>query len=194
MRKYLLHVLIISFVFLLMLTTYAKEQRITLRSTYKDLTVPQVQSMLNMSIRKTRKDGFFGHSTINHSYDLKSIDGDKVVIAHATGLMWHQSGSDNSMTWKQAKEWVENMNSLGHAGYNDWRLPTIEEAPSLLQFSKINSDLYIDPLFSIKQRHMWTGDVHGSEEAWGMDISDAGVLWSSIDDHSYFVRPVRSMK
>lgn len=71
---------------------------ITLRSSYRDLSVSQVQSMSNISIRERGDWGFCGHSTINNSYEKRSINGDSVVVNHATGLMWHQSGSDNYIT------------------------------------------------------------------------------------------------
>ena len=63
-----------------------------LRSNYKDLSVSQVQSIPYISIREKTDWGFYGHSTIEHEFDLETNSGDKVVIDHATGLMWHQSG------------------------------------------------------------------------------------------------------
>ena len=90
MKKYLPHILIISFVFIAIPITSATGGSITLRSHYKSLTASQVQSMPNVSIRKKTVLGFHGHSTINHDYNLKAINGDKVVVDNATGLMWHQ--------------------------------------------------------------------------------------------------------
>ena len=51
--------------------------------------------------------GFSGHSTINHDYNLKTVGGDKVVVDNATGLMWHQGGSDDEL-WAdgQVNEWI----------------------------------------------------------------------------------------
>jgi hypothetical protein len=89
----------------------SKRKIITLRSSYKKLSVSQVQSIPNVSIRKKYAWGFYGHSTINHDYNLKAIKGDKVVVDNATGLMWHQSGSYNYVDWDEAKEWVEDLNS-----------------------------------------------------------------------------------
>jgi hypothetical protein len=173
--------------------SYGNASITRLRSSYKDLSVSQVQSMSNISIRSKKDWGFYGHSTINHNYNLRSISGDKVVIDNATGLMWHQNGSDKSINYKKAKKWLRKLNRKGYAGYKDWRLPTLEEATSLLESSKKNGDLYIDPIFSNNQRYIWTGDnkKNGSEAAWyvGFDIGD--VIWGSIGS-SYYVRPVRS--
>ncbi len=49
--------------------------------------------------------GFLVYSTIKHSYENKSISGDNVVINHATGLMWYQSGSEKDMVWSEARQW-----------------------------------------------------------------------------------------
>jgi len=167
---------------------------ITLRSAYKTLSVSEVQSMPNVSIREKDDWGFYGHSTINHDYNLKTIGGDKVVVDIATGLMWHQSGSDNYMYREQAKEWVEDLNSEeGYAGYNDWRLPTVDEAVSLLESNK-RTDLYIDPIFSNKQKWIWTGDRFGSEAAWHVIFYDGYVNWYNFYDYCHCVRPVRSVR
>jgi hypothetical protein len=58
----------------------AEESHIALRSFYSDLSVSQVQSMPNISIREKSDWAFYGHSTINHSYGLK------VIIGANTGL------------------------------------------------------------------------------------------------------------
>ena len=194
MRKYLLHALIISFVFISMPVILSAEEppHITLRSSYSDLSVSQVQSMPNISIREKNDWGFFGHSTIIHRYGLKEINGDKVVIDHATGLMWHQSSADENMEWENAKKWVRELNSRGYSGYSDWRLPTVEEAASLLESSKSNG-LYIDPIFSNKQEWIWTGDEYGSEGAWGVYFGIGLVFWVNFASE-FYVRPVRSGK
>ncbi|MDP7530968.1 MAG: tetratricopeptide repeat protein, partial [Candidatus Scalindua sp.] len=134
---------------------------------------------------------FYGHSTINHDYNLKAIKGDVVVVDNATGLMWHQSGSDEFIRWNKAKEWVRSLNSSGYAGHHDWRLPTVDEAVSLLESNKRN-DLYIDPVFSNKQKWIWTGDSEdGSEAAWYVSFDPSYMGWSyvSYSNHDIYVRP-----
>ena len=176
----------------------SKPKIITLRSSYKTLSVSEVQSMANVSIREKPYWGFRGHGTINHDYNLKAVSGDVVVVDSATGLMWYQSGSYDEMFWDEANEWVEDLNSEGYAGYNDWRLPTVDEAVSLLESSTINGDLYIDPVFSKNQRWIWTGDMFedededGSEAAWSVDFGYGGVYGILVNSYRY-VRPVRSV-
>ena len=172
----------------------SKPKIITLRSSYKTLSVSEVQSMPNVSIRKKDEDGFYGHSTINHD---KTIGGE-CVVDNATGLMWHQSGSDDYISWEKAKEWIKKLNKGGYAGYQDWRLPTVDEAASLLIPSEKNGDLYIDPVFSKKAgEYIWTGDMFeyedGSGAAWSVNFGDGDhVCWSYVISNGY-VHPVRSV-
>jgi len=177
-----------------------------LRSSHRKLSISQVQSIPNISITKEEVWGFCGHSTIVHDYELKSIKDDKVVIDHATGLMWHQSGSDERMSWlsekffgleyspwwNKAERWVKKLNERGYAGHHDWRLPTLEEAASLLESSQKNSDLYIDPLFSNKQRWIWTGDKYSAGAVWAVTFDYGGVDSYGVHSRGNYVRPVRS--
>jgi len=186
-------------VFIAIPITSATGGSITLRSHYRSLSLSQVRSMANVSIHQKKGWGFKGHSTINHDYNPEIIRGDVVVVDNATGLMWHQGGSRNYMSLKKVKEWVWQLNSEGYAGYRDWRLPTVEEAASLLESSKKNGKLYIDPVFSKKQGWIWTGDRSsdrdGSEAAWTVRFGSGDVYrnYHYINIHNY-VRPVRSME
>lgn len=82
MKKHLLYTLIISFVFLSARVIQSAEEnthKITLRSSYRNLSVSEVQSMPDIYIRKFDEWGFYGHSTIIHNYEKKSIKGGNVV-------------------------------------------------------------------------------------------------------------------
>jgi tetratricopeptide (TPR) repeat protein len=200
----------------------SKSKIITLRSSYRMLSVSEAQSMPNVSIRKKKKKGFDGHSTINHKYNLETIREEKVVVDNATGLMWHQSGSDDQIIWNKAMKWMKKLNKKGgiyensikgYAGYHDWRLPTVDEAASLLESSQKNGDLYIDPVFSKKQSWIWTGDISnelsacgrnkvedGSDVAWAVYFGSARYLFCGAyqvgirsNDYTIYVRPVRSV-
>ncbi len=197
MRKHLLiNVLVFSFIFLpiriKLLVADAEPPLKELRSSYMNLTVLQVQSMSNISIRRKKAWGFYGHSTIQHEYESEIIGDDKVVIDRATGLMWHPSGSYEYMKKKEVKRWIRDLNRKGYAGHNDWRVPTVEEASSLLEASEKNGNLYIDTVFDKKQRWLWTGDSCSSGGMWRVYFDDGYVDWGDV---SYlFVRPVRKLR
>ncbi len=177
-----------------------------LRSSDGKLSIYQVQSIPNISITKEEVWGFCGHSTIVHDYELMSIKGDKVVIDYSTGLMWHQSGSDEYMSWlsenffgleytsrwNKPEQWLKKLNEKGYAGYHDWRLPTLEEAVSLLESSKKNGDLHIDPLFSNQQRWIWTEDKYNAGAVWAVTFDYGGVDSYGVHSRGNYVRPVRT--
>ncbi len=196
MKKYLI---IASIIFLCIFylipfnqsTAEERSSRIELRSSYSNLSVSQVQSISNTAIRKKKKWGFYGQSTIKHKYEVKTFGEDKVVIDHTTGLMWNQSGSYEYMRRNEIKKWMRSLNRRGYAGYYDWRLPTVEEAVSLLESSEKNGSLYIDTVFDMKQRWIWTGDRHSQGGVWRIYFDDGYVDWGDV---SYlYVRPVRTM-
>ncbi|GAX62571.1 hypothetical protein SCALIN_C35_0010 [Candidatus Scalindua japonica] len=164
---------------------------VNLRSSYSDLGYSQVKTILkeyNFFDLLSNETGNF----IN-DYELKIIKGDDVVQDNITGLMWHKSGSEKNMKWEDAKTWIEDLNNMGYAGGDDWRLPTVEEAASLLESSVNNDFLYIDPVFDIMQRLIWTGDRFGSRGAWNVNFATGNVIWRFTNLNLY-VRPVRSVK
>jgi len=203
MKKYLIiHIFTISLIFFSTPIIQSAEEklRVNLRPYYKELSVPQVQEISNVAIRKKEKWGFRGHSTIDHDYYLKTINGDKVVIDHTTDLMWDQSGSGKYVSWKGAKKWIEKLNKKDYAGFHDWRLPTVEEAVSLLESNKKNGNLHIDHVFDKKQWSIWTCDSHISDDsltldgAWRISFNDGAVTWSSNSYDLFYIRPVRLSK
>ena len=125
-----------------------------------------------------------------HEYEKIQRDGVKLVTDQATGLTWQQSGSENYINFEKAKTYVQKLNSEKHAGFDDWRLPTLEEAMSLMETEK-RGDLYIDPIFAKKQRWIWTSDKRDASTAWAV-VFFYGYCYSiHVDDIIYYVRAVR---
>ena len=96
----------------------------------------------------------------------------QVVYDHASGLTWQQSGFGEYMIYEEAKAYIIKLNSEQFAGYNDWRLPTLEEAMSLMEPSEKNGYWYIDPVFDNTQKWIWTSDLKGASSAWVVSFSN----------------------
>jgi hypothetical protein len=117
-------------------------------------------------------------------------NGDGSLSDRATGLMWQQGGSDKRMNYDEIPAYIERVNKEGLVGHHDWRLPTLEEAASLLEPEERNKDLYIDPLFDPKQQLIWTSDSKGSGVAWCVAF-DVGRVLGYPRDFGGFVRLCR---
>jgi len=130
----------------------------------------------------------------NH-FELKVIEGDTVVIDHSSGLMWQRGGSSQKMKYKAVARWIKDINKKGFAGYKDWRLPTLEEAMSLVEPEKQNG-LYIDPIFNKKQEIILTCDGIKKDKLlnpnWMVELY-AGACINFSPDGSY-VRAVRTVQ
>lgn len=163
---------------------------VSLRSSAQSLSWDEGKSMVK---RKNFFDSKWNNSEgFENEYESKTINGDKVVLDHATGLTWHQFGSER-LRYDKAKQWADELNRRGYAGYSDWRLPTLEEGASLIERNKMNGDLYIDAKFSAKQRWILTSDTitDYSGRVWVARFDVGIVGWSTVDS-SFYVRPVRS--
>jgi Protein of unknown function (DUF1566) len=60
--------------------------------------------------------------------------GDGTVTDLVTGLMWQQGSAPYKLTFAEAQAYVDTLNTQIFAGYTDWRLPTIKELYSLIDF------------------------------------------------------------
>jgi len=108
-----------------------------------------------------------------NQFEVQIREGDKVIFDRASGLIWQQQGSSKRMTFRRARQWIEELNSNGYAGFYDWRLPTLEEAMSLIEREKNNNALYINPVFNGMQTWIWTCDLmKGSSWAWVVSFED----------------------
>lgn len=129
----------------------------------------------------------------SHSYALHVKNGNKIVIDEETNLMWQQSGYIYKIESGDAKKCIKRLNKNGYAGYNDWRLPTLEEAMSLIEPEKSDSGLHIDPLFDKKQNWIWTSDRNmNGAEAWYVSFLNGSCGNMHLFNYGYdYVRAVR---
>jgi len=112
-----------------------------------------------------------------------------VVFDQVSGLMWRQSGSEK-FDFNQALAYIDTLNERRFAGFNDWRLPTLEESASLMEPNMQNGNLHIDPVFNSKQAIIWTADRDSPSSGWVVSFGN-GVCRSSHVDNEYYVRAVR---
>lgn len=126
-----------------------------------------------------RKNNFYDKTwnrfgKFSNKFIEKTFRGHKVIVDEATGLMWHNTGSIEAYPFKRTGRFIKNLNKLKYAGFTDWRLPTLKEAATLLTGTK--GQLYINHLFSSKQKIIWTANQHKSSEYWVVDFAQGYIL------------------
>jgi serine/threonine-protein kinase len=94
------------------------------------------------------------------------------------------------MVFDEAKQFVNDLNARGFADHNDWRLPTLQEALSLVEARKYESGLYIDPIFDNKQQWIWTADEESASQVRLVNFL-FGFSGSFHPDYTIYVRCVR---
>ena len=166
-------------------------ERIVLRSRYKTLDEDDVVAALKKHNLYDSRWNPFGE--FDNRYVIQTIQGDTVLVDEATGLIWHPSGSPHSMLIDKVQSWLDDFNAEGYAGFHDWRLPTLEEGASLLESGKLIGKFNIDPIFSVTQRYLWTGDsAKPSGTAWIVFFRH-GSVGRSLPLYVSYVRPMRSV-
>lgn len=116
------------------------------------------------------------HMSETNAYALYG-DGE-VVYDQLTGLLWQRAGSSSELNWREAKTYVAGLNEKALGGQTEWRLPTLEEAMSLMEPLGQNYDkdrsqwspLHIHPVFDVTQRWILTADYF-EDKAWKINFA-----------------------
>lgn len=76
---------------------------------------------------------------------------DQTITDRATGLTWSKGDSGQGMNWQAALAWVQKKNAENYLGHNDWRLPSIKELQSIVDYTRSPDTSHspaIDPVFT----------------------------------------------
>lgn len=142
------------------------------------------------------KRGFFdsiqNKAAAGFANDFETQNEGLAVLDRASGLLWQRSGSPAAMSLPNARNYIAQLNESRYAGYRDWRLPTLEEAMSLVEAPRQQANAqYLDPLFDPKQRWIWTADFFSPTDAWVVSFDGGKCLVSTVNRKIY-VRAVRT--
>jgi WD40 repeat protein len=176
-----------------------------LRSEKTTLSVDQAKAMI--AVQHFYCAGWNDSGTgIKHQYEIQVLDDAVVVVDHATGLMWQKGGSGHdNLLIEQAEEYVGKLNAKKWAGFSDWRLPTLEEAMSLMTTQeggipdevmlgdeRIKGVMHLNPAFGKDEApFIWTSDSESSDRGWVVYFWDGKCASEDFDFNAY-VRAVRS--
>lgn len=147
-------------------------------------------------------------------WNARFIDNaDGTITDSATGLQWEKLGDDGGLhdqdtrfTWFGASTKLSTLNAITFGGHADWRLPTMQEAQSLVDFTQVSPA--IDPAFDsgcqpgcdvtacscTAATWHWTSTEYAPDasEAWYLDYNFGGAgAFSKTAGEGNKVRAVR---
>ena len=103
--------LFIPALFLLLLSCssdYPNNSKAKLRQKPKMLSISEAKKMI---LQKNFFDKYWNKSgSFENQFEAKEIENVKVVIDHASGLIWHQSGSNDFKNLDEAIAWTAELN------------------------------------------------------------------------------------
>ncbi len=154
-----------------------------------------------------KDDGFYQKGvTPNYTRD----DVNNIVIDNITGLMWQDDMSNAGRPWLTSANYNSCVNdnnitacsntsgytattycsTLELGNYHDWRLPTIEEFETLIEYNS----RWVNPIFQHFNGNNWssTNFIYDKSKAWHIDFNRDGYLHYDVTkDYSHYVRCVR---
>jgi hypothetical protein len=132
-------------------------------------------------------------------------NGDGTISDTHSNLMWKKDDSYKEygygITWIEAHDYCEMMNDKKFAGYDDWRLPGIEESKSLFSFVQSNSDkdgaeIHISDLFETGGGHnTWTYEEKPDYQQYAQKFSfvTGNDIWENKDNEYSHCRVTRDV-
>jgi hypothetical protein len=124
--------------------------------------------------------------------DLRGTMDDRVVIDERTSLMWQRGGIDITSIRSLEKE-IKRLNEQKFAGYSDWRLPTLEEAMSLMEPVANAKGVHLHACFSKDQPFIFVAAQRRPGGHWFVDYKHGRAFYSSGTIPGGFGRLVRTL-
>jgi hypothetical protein len=161
----------------------------------------------------TAHDGETQHG-IARSY---TDNGDGTVTDNNTGLMWEKLDDsnlggvagihdrENLYTWANAFVKANDLNAINFAGHNDWRVPSVMEQQSIVNFGALGPSVNtafnsacapgctVTTCSCTRADFYWSSTTYqpGTFNAWIVSFFD-GITYEDDKTNSYYVRAVRA--
>lgn len=123
---------------------------------------------------------------------LVSSGNDLTVLEQKTSLMWQRGGIDITSNRTMRRK-IEEINKEGYAGFHDWRMPTMEEALSLMEGEPNSKGVHLQLCFSKDQPFIFVAARRLPGGYWFVDYKQGRAFWSSGTIPGGFGRLCRSV-
>lgn len=157
---------------------------------------------LMISCAGTGQDGEFqAGRNVDFSLPIDAGGGNYITVDNATGLVWKtcsegtqtgaacSPGSPDTSDWSTASSYCDALNSgAGYGGRRDWRLPTIEELETLMNYNTATSPRTFGSSFP---------NTDSSKDYWTESVSHIygafpGDYWTGVFDSTVAISMVLS--
>ena len=149
-------------------------EKTLLPSEPRTLTEEEVESIIkdeNFHDARLNLQGDFANALVDSGDGLTALD-------QCTGLLWQRAGIDLCST-RTMKARIEELNTAGFAGFHDWRMPSPEEAMSLMEPLANVKGMHLHPCFSKEQPFVFTNARRNPTGYWFVDYAQGKTYWSS---------------
>ncbi len=120
------------------------------------------------------------------------VSGD-VVVHNKTGLSWqdNRSATSEKVTYEEAEKFCENLKA---GKYNNWRMPTLQELSSIVDYTKYNPAI-LDGFSSGGSVYYWSSTpyIGDSDKVWGINFK-TGATDANGKNYTRHIRCVRVNK
>jgi hypothetical protein len=125
------------------------------------------------------------------------VTGD-TVTDYLSGLTWTRNTSFSKVfiNWNDAAQLIQKMNTNMEFGFDDWRIPHIQELESLIDLGTHSPALPVDHSFTNIQDFYWSGttSVYEPRYAWALYMKDGALGVGYKANPEFFLWPVRGYR
>lgn len=143
-----------------------------------------------------KKGNFFdSRYNPNGNFDNFLVDNndDLTITDKATNLMWQRDGYDLTSIRKMITH-VKKANDSRFAGCKSWRLPTMEEALSLMEPKLNQKGIHLHQCFSAEQPFIFLAEKRDPGGYWSCDFKQGTIFWASGTIPGAFGRLCRTVE
>jgi len=124
-------------------------------------------------------------------------NGNETITDNLTGLIWAKNADipNDYKTWQEALSYIASLNSSNYLGFNDWRLPNVNELRSLVNVGEVDTYTWLNAqgFSNVESWYYWSSSTYATNKshAWYVDMVHCYAYDTGKGDYNY-VWPVRS--